>query len=674
MSWELRKLLSDRVLAMLELGLFIACLLFFRGEVVDSGLREVQAMYGYEGDITALQSELWEYVFTGNEDYDGKLLTCDIYSEMRLVDETAARIEAARGYGEFVRLTCAEAAAKLHSGLFGTDGGFAMRSIERTEEVHSRLLELEVPVVFTGGIELLLGLRLPDIFALLFSLTAALILFSRERESGVLCLLRPTKRGRGELYCRKFTAVAASALIPAALMYAGCGIIAVCEFGPVDLSLPVQAVYGFTACPYELDIGGFLALFFLMKALWLLACAGFFTLAASALRGALALPVCALAAALSFALSALPVNLPRCLNLAAAGETARLFDGLLFLNFFSLPVPRLAATAAFCVLLAVLCAAGGWALFVKRSAVTASRRGRAGPALGLHLHPMRHELRKLFLSSGALAVLGALLLVQVWVNLDIGSGTVQEAQYRQYSSVLLGAPDAEKDAYILAEAARFDALREDYAALMQSTHGGAASGMGNSILRELEAEAAFLEARTQYEALGAGESYVYKTPYELLYGAQGRADAVSDTAKLVLALSLAPPFFFCMDAETGVEQLIISAGAQRDVRRRKRAAGFVFALLCATAAYVPRFAETALTYGLPELGASAASLELFSALPEFLPLWAVLAASTLACAAASVLAAFVTELISSRVRAGIASVLVCTIVLEALCWLICAVG
>ena len=669
MSWELRKVLAERVVALLALGVFIAGLFLFHGEVRDSGLHEVEAMYGYEGDIAGLQSELWEHVLAGSEDYEGELLTGDIYSEMRLVDETAARIETARGYGEFVRLTCAEAAAKLHSGLFGTDGGFDMRSIERTEAVYSGFLELELPVVFTGGLELLLGCRLPDLFALLFGLTAALILFSRERESGTLCLLRPTKRGHGALYFRKFAAVAAAALIPAALMYALCAVIAVSEFGPVDLSLPVQAVYGLTACPYEIDIGGFLALFFLMKALWLVACAGFFTLVASALRSALALPVYALAAALSFALSALPMNLPRCLNLAAAGDTLRLFDGLLFLNFFGLPVPRLAATAAFCVLLAVLCAAGGWALFVKRSAVTASRRGRAGPALGLHLHPMRHELRKLFLSSGSLAVLGVLLLVQVWVNLDMDSGTVQEAQYRQYSSVLSGAPDTEKDEYIESEAARFDALREDYAALMQSAQGGAAAGMGNRLLRELEAEPAFLEARSQYEALAPGESYVYKTPYERLFGDQGRVDAVSDTAKLVLALSLSLPFFFCMDAETGVEQLIISAGAQRDVRRRKRAAGFVFALLCATAAYVPRFAATALTYGLPELGASAASLELFSALPEFLPLWAVLAASTIACAAASVLAMLVTELISSKVRTSIASVLICTIVLEALCWL-----
>lgn len=668
MSWELRKVLAERVIALLALGVFIAGLFLFHGEVRDSGLHEVKAMYGYEGDIAGLQSELWEHVLAGNESYDGELLTGDIYSEMRLVDETAARIEAARGYGEFVRLTCAEAAAKLHSGLFGTDGGFDMRSIERTEAVYSGFLELELPVVFTGGLELLLGCRLPDLFALLFGLTAALILFSRERESGTLCLLRPTKRGHGALYFRKF-AVAAAALIPAALMYALCAVIAASEFGPVDLSLPVQAVYGLTACPYELDIGGFLTLFFLMKALWLVACAGFFALAASALRSALALPVCALAAALSFALSALPMNLPRCLNLAAAGDTLRLFDGLLFLNFFGLPVPRLAATAAFCVLLAVLCAAGGWALFVKRSAVTASRRGRAGPALGLHLHPMRHELRKLFLSSGSLAVLG-LLLVQVWVNLDMDSGTVQEAQYRQYSSVLSGAPGAEKDEYIEGEAARFDALREDYAALMQSAQGGAAAGMGNRLLHELEAEPAFHEARSQYEALAPGESYVYKTPYERLFGAQGRADAVSDTAKLVLALSLSLPFFFCMDAETGVEQLIISVGAQRDVRRRKLASAVLFALLCALAAYVPRLAATALAYGLPELGASAASLELFSALPEFLPLWGVLAASTLACAAVSVLAALVTSLVSSKTRSSIASVLICTVLFEGLCLLV----
>lgn len=669
MSWELRKVLAERVIALLALGVFIAGLFLFHGEVRDSGLHEVKAMYGYEGDIAGLQSELWEHVLAGNESYDGELLTGDIYSEMRLVDETAARIEAARGYGEFVRLTCAEAAAKLHSGLFGTDGGFDMRSIERTEAVYSGFLELELPVVFTGGLELLLGCRLPDLFALLFSLTAALLLFSRERESGTLCLLRPTKRGHGELYFRKFAAVAAAALIPAALMYALCAATAASEFGPVDLSLPVQAVYGLTACPYELDISGFLALFFLMKALWLVACAGFFALAASAFRSALALPVCALAAAMSFALSALPMNLPRCLNLAAAGDTLRLFDGLLFLNFFGLPVPRLAATAAFCVLLAVLCAAGGWALFVKRSAVTASRRGRAGPALGLHLHPMRHELRKLFLSSGSLAVLG-LLLVQVWVNLDMDSGTVQEAQYRQYSSVLSGAPDTEKDEYIESEAARFDALREDYAALMQSAQGGAAAGMGNRLLHELEAEPAFHEARSQYEALAPGESYVYKTPYERLFGAQGRADAVSDTAKLVLALSLSLPFFFCMDAETGVEQLIISVGAQRDVRRRKLASAVLFALLCALAAYVPRLAATALAYGLPELGASAASLELFSALPEFLPLWGVLAASTLACAAVSVLAALVTSLVSSKTRSSIASVLICTVLFEGLCLLV----
>lgn len=669
MSWELRKVLAERVVALLALGVFIAGLFLFLGEVRDSGLHEVKAMYGYEGDIAGLQSELWEHVLAGSEDYEGELLTGDIYSEMRLVDETAARIEAARGYGEFVRLTCAEAAAKLHSGLFGTDGGFDMRSIERTEAVYSGFLELELPVVFTGGLELLLGCRLPDLFALLFGLTAALILFSRERESGTLCLLRPTKRGHGALYFRKFAAVAAAALIPAALMYALCAVIAASEFGPVDLSLPVQAVYGLTACPYELDIGGFLTLFFLMKALWLVACAGFFALAASALRSALALPVCALAAALSFALSALPMNLPRCLNLAAAGDTLRLFDGLLFLNFFGLPVPRLAATAAFCAVLAALCTGVGLALFLRRSAVTAAHRSGSLPALGIHLRPMRHELRKLFLSSGAMAVLG-LLLVQVWVNLDMDSGTVQEAQYRQYSSVLSGAPGAEKDEYIEGEAARFDALREDYAALMQSAQGGAAAGMGNRLLHELEAEPAFHEARSQYEALAPGESYVYKTPYERLFGAQGRADAVSDTAKLVLALSLSLPFFFCMDAETGVEQLIISVGAQRDVRRRKLASAVLFALLCALAAYVPRLAATALAYGLPELGASAASLELFSALPEFLPLWGVLAASTLACAAVSVLAALVTSLVSSKTRSSIASVLICTVLFEGLCLLV----
>ena len=35
-------------------------------------------MYGYEGDIAGLQSELWEHVLAGNESYDGELLTGDM--------------------------------------------------------------------------------------------------------------------------------------------------------------------------------------------------------------------------------------------------------------------------------------------------------------------------------------------------------------------------------------------------------------------------------------------------------------------------------------------------------------------------------------------------------------------------------------------------------------------
>ena len=63
-------------------------------------------------------------------------------------------------------------------------------------------------------------------------------------------------------------------------------------------------------------------------------------------------------------------------------------------------------------------------------------------------------------------------------------------------------------------------------------------------------------------------------------------------------------------------------------------------------------------------------LALFSALPEFLPLWGVLAASTLACAAVSVLAALVTSLVSSKTRSSIASVLICTVLFEGLCLLV----
>ena len=103
--------------------------------------------------------------------------------------------------------------------------------------------------------------------------------------------------------------------------------------------------------------------------------------------------------------------------------------------------------------------------------------------------------------------------------------------------------------------------------------------------------------------------------------------------------------------------LIRAAGAEGAVRRRKRAAAWLFALGCALAAFLPRMLAVAAALGLPELTARANSLPRFAGLPDILPLWGVLALSMAARAGLAVAGAAAVEWISARARAPIPAVL-----------------
>ena len=226
------------------------------------------------------------------------------------------------------------------------------------------------------------------------------------------------------------------------------------------------------------------------------------------------------------------------------------------------------------------------------------------------------------------------------------------------SQVLSGPPGPEKEDYLAQEGARLDQLQEEYATVLSAAQ--QSSGLmvyAESLAAQLRAQRPFDQARAQYNALLPGQSYVYTTPYERLYDAGGMAADRVDLAKLLLALALVLPFFFCMEGETGVIALIRAAGAEGAVRRRKRAAAWLFALGCALAAFLPRMLAVAAALGLPELTARANSLPRFAGLPDILPLWGVLALSMAARAGLAVAGAAAVEWISARARAPIPAVL-----------------
>lgn len=666
MRWELMKVFSSRALALLLAALLpINCLLFLSAVSGDE-LHRLDFAYKRADELGVLTSELQEAVYYGT-DYPYELVTGSIYSELRLYEDVLDRIETVNDYYSLIEAILLEAHVKRETGLFGSKyDSFDLRSLQLTEEVYSALAGTEPKSFFSAGFEAFLFFRAGDVLALLAGISATLVLFCQERERGTLCLLRPTKRGRSTLFLSKGGAVLGLGLFALFVIYWLNFATVSFMFEPVNLYLPIQSVYAFVRCPYNLSIGSFLVCFAVGKMLWLVSALCVFMLLSCLFGKVLTLLCSAITAALSFTLSLSHSILLRSLNLLSAGDVAGQYTSLLFLDVIGLPVPRAMATGVFCAFTAVVSFAAAMALFCCRPAVHASRYWRIALwTPGRHIGSYRHEARKLWLSSGGAAALAVLMLVQFFAYFSEEISTPYEEVYQKYSEILSGAPSPDKDAYLASETERFETLRLDALALMgRADEIPALSLYVTDLLGELEAEEAFLDAKSQYESLSIGQEFVCRTPYERLFGRSGMELDANDLAKCFLALAVALPIFFCMEWETGVRRLIVSMGVSRSLAKRKRIVAAAFAVIAVIGAFLPRAVAVIDVHGLPMLDAQANSLALFAHLPNYIPLWGVFAAAVLVRAALAAAAVLIIEALSQRIHSFIPTAMFSLLILQ----------
>lgn len=666
MRWELMKVFSSRALVLLLAALLpINCLLFLSA-VSSEELNRLNFAYKHVEELDMLTAELQEAVYYGT-DYPYELVTGSIYSELRLYEDVLDRIETVNDYDSLIETILLEAHVKKETGLFESKyDSFDLRSLQLTEKVYSTLVGTEPESFFSAGFEVFLFFRTGDALALLAGISAALVLFCQERERGTLCLLRPTKRGRSTLFLSKAVAILGLGLFALLVMY-GLNFATISfMYEPINLYLPIQSVYAFARCPYDLSIGSFLICFAVSKMLWLVSTLCVFMLLSCLFGRILTLLCSAITAALSFTLSLSHSILLRSLNLLSAGDVAGQYTSLLFLDVIGLPVPRAMATGVFCTFTAVMSFATAMALFCCRPAVHVSRHRRIALwTPGRRVGSYRHEARKLWLSSGGAAALVALMLIQFFSCFREESSTPYEEIYKKYSEILSGAPSPDKDAYLVSEAGRFETLRLDSLALMDRMDDiPALSLYVTDLLGELEAEEAFLDAKSQYESLSIGQEFVCRTPYERLFGRNGLELDANDLAKCFLALIITLPIFFCMEWETGVRQLIISIGVSRSLAKRKRIIAVAFSIIAITGAFLPRAVTVIAAQGLPMLDAQANSLALFAHLPNYIPLWGIFVVVVLVRAALAVAVVLIIEALSQRIHSFIPTIMFSLLILQ----------
>lgn len=646
MRYESKKLFANRLAVLLLIGLLLANgVLFYRHcddtskyGILEFEYTQAQAQKKYAlGDALEQEAEnLRKIILEARDciDFDmeekSELVTGYYSSERKLDLAVLEKMATVKAYNETRAALVGEIRAKQALGFLGSADSYEYRAQEAVAQRYEALEGLSVPAVFQGHIELLTEWKLTDLFLFLAILLGALLLFSEDRRSGILLLLRPTVRGKSSLYLRKLFSLLFFSAVATVLFYGTDLIVCAAVFGTENLSAPIQSVGGLLLCPFPFTVVGYLLTALLEKLLWawaVSAAVSFLCCCANGAVGAAAL--CILGVAASILLSSADPQWLRALSLSGQAHVTERYTQCRMLDFFGTPIHAATAFRIVAVGIFALGSLCGLACFCKRDTVVSVRRRSLRLPIGNHTSLLRHESFKLFLSQKGLLWLLALCFLQFLICKDTKlPSSLQESYLKQYAQVLSGEASEEKDAYLASERVRFQELQEKIDFYDSS---GADSDLIEVLTQDLKTQLnvlpVFETVFDQYDALTEGQSYVHPTGYNYLFGDLGINGDLLSLSLMEVFLILTFAGVYARERETSVLVLQTTAGANRRIRVRKWLLCLGFAMVLAFVSFLPQILIVADQFGLEQLRAQANSLRVFSSLPSAWRIWQVFALS-----------------------------------------------
>lgn len=141
---------------------------------------------------------------------------------------------------------------------------------EKIGEMYGSLPQRDLPLLPSGGMEILAGFSFTDAILLLLAFVLVMQVVSQEYNGGMMRLIRYTKRGYLGLFFAKLLMLLTLVVSLGTLFYGGSFLGIRLRIGFPDFAQPIQAVGEYLLCPYELSVGQFLLLCWLWKTMGLL--------------------------------------------------------------------------------------------------------------------------------------------------------------------------------------------------------------------------------------------------------------------------------------------------------------------------------------------------------------------------------------------------------------------
>lgn len=622
--YEIRKLFQKRLTLLIFLLLFLGNGIFaFNRESPGGdygfGAAEIRSVYAalpqdralilptLDAQLERLDEAVWE------DSYDGQTLTNDFYTDRILLRRVRERCEIVLNYDSYLDSVEQNARVLQHSGIYKDQTSFGYRNIQKSAEHYAILRGTEPQVFYSAAMESLSNGRLSDIALVLIALLLALELIYSERKQETLSLIKPTAKGRTALICAKLQCASLVLFLCLLIIYGSNYMIGVFRFGAVPLDAPLQSVYGFEGSALKISVGGYLLRFLAMKYLWLLGNCIFMMLVFVACRNLMRMMSVLCICLIPSILCLQSTGLVAYLNPIGAGDTEALFRTYRNLNVFGFPVSTLTVSLVYVVVSLVL-----GLLFilllhcrcVPMLSYSAKKRITIKPCVLVSV--FRHESYKFWISRGAFMLLALLLALQVFQAVRFDERLAPyDLIYLNYCKAVEGEPNAQKDAYLNAEQARFDGLRmqiEEYGLMMQAgtLDEDGYQMLAYSIQQQLSTEEVFLRVVNQYEQAKLRNSHlVCHLSYDRLTGKKGRGELLFRGLTLMAVLNLGISGMEASEQETNMNQLIQTTTGRKKSRNSKSILLLIYAILSAVIAYLPHLLTIHHCYGFSGLSAPA---------------------------------------------------------------------
>lgn len=629
-------------------GFLIVCLIV-------NGINSLYMIYEVNEDGYSMVDLSQKYQGYENESINSDILEQEIIKEhekgtdesnikeLRMTEVIYSRYVELEGYPEYLNTISEQAEKRLKSSLFSRPDTFIHKNLLKTSEIYERLHGRSVHADFDGGVQLLIENGLTNFFLLTMMFFLVMQIFLSEREQGTWEMNKCMKLGHLELMIAKIITTVCFAVGITVLLYGTNYIVALSSVGFGDVNRSIQSLEGYMNSPLLISVEQYMIVFLVAKIIVTIAISCWFSALCmmvknSIFAGAFGILIYGIEYILTFLKSdALYLEVLREFNLATLNDIKGYFADYYNFNFLSYPVSHIVCG---CVLIAFLilsrCLLVLWlieneqtvkmeanklSLLVKRAIKyeKVQNDNAKNQRLSSHRGILFFEWYKIYVINKGWIILFLFICVQicVFINQNWFIDT-NEFYYREYSKQLEGALSEEHWTYVQAEALFFNNMDEEQQLIEQAYEAGEIDWRQREyylekLMDKSDRESAFQRVKKQYEELNCCEAeglmveYIYRTPWELLFGKEGTIRASIYMIEIFVVLILL--FSSCGAIEKDGMELLLQSSAigQKTVLRYKTYVCLVTVVIVYLCTYLPEMVGIFGTFGIDNLDAPVSS-------------------------------------------------------------------